>query len=294
MLAGAAGAQDAHFTQVSSGPVLFNPAFAGNAGCTRASANLSVGPIERSSFCIAYDQYVHPIRSGFGFNYIYYNDGNLYKKQNADIFYSFNFKINDNSNIRAAVNAGMGSRYFNVNPPPDWICCFPYIPPVITSNPKYYFNIGGGIIYNYKNFIAGVSLDHLNNPDISVFENKQILPGRFNAHTSYQHDFRKDFSITPFFMFTKQQDFENMLYSVLFKISFLKCGAGFRQGFNNPDAAFGMLGYQGKVLSIGYSYELIISRLSNATGGAHEINAAFKFNCKNKTDKFNIAKINGF
>lgn len=298
-LAGAAKAQYEGFTQFSSNPVLINPAFAGSAGCSRAVTNLRSESFERRTYGFAYDQYVHPIRSGLGFAYSYFNDGGFFEYQNANFFYSFNFKINDNSNLRTAINAGVGRIYveekkipIHLNTPTNIYVSYP--PSEISDNPKYYLNLGAGIIYDYKNFVAGASLDHFNNPDLSVLFFKYRLPAKFNAHVSYQYDVREKFSITPFLMLTKQGEYSSMLYSVLLNKSFLKFGAGFRQGFNNPDALFGMAGYQGKVLSIGYSYEFYVSKLSNATGGAHEINAAFKFNCKNKTDKFNIVKINGF
>ena len=56
----------------------------------------------------------------------------------------------------------------------------------------------------------------------------------------------------------------------------------FRQGFNNPDAFIALLGIQTSVVKIGYSYDVTVSKLSNATGGSHEVSFALQFDCRPK------------
>jgi len=41
-----------------------------------------------------------------------------------------------------------------------------------------------------------------------------------------------------------------------------------------------MVGLQVSMFKVGYSYDLTISKLTNATGGAHEVSFALQFNCK--------------
>ena len=53
----------------------------------------------------------------------------------------------------------------------------------------------------------------------------------------------------------------------------------------NSDAFIAMLGRKYKKFRIGYSYDITLSKLSNATLGSHEFTLGYLFNCKNKEDK---------
>jgi hypothetical protein len=55
-----------------------------------------------------------------------------------------------------------------------------------------------------------------------------------------------------------------------------------------------MLGFCSEKFSIGYSYDMTVSKLSNSTGGAHEISAIFKFNCKNDKENYKITSFHAF
>jgi hypothetical protein len=50
-----------------------------------------------------------------------------------------------------------------------------------------------------------------------------------------------------------------------------------RHTFGNPDAVIVLLGLQQKDYKIGYSFDYTISRLTNKSGGAHEISLAWMF-----------------
>ncbi|MEI6853037.1 MAG: type IX secretion system membrane protein PorP/SprF, partial [Bacteroidota bacterium] len=120
-------------------------------------------------------------------------------------------------------------------------------------------------------------------------------PLKWTLHGSYQFNIKEMATITPALIYLRQAMFSEITPSVLFTVSYFKFGVGFRYSGNNSDALFGMIGFQNKWMSIGYSYDYTVSKFNNNnTGGAHEVTTQFKFNCKNKTDKFHIPKINGF
>ena len=52
----------------------------------------------------------------------------------------------------------------------------------------------------------------------------------------------------------------------------------YKPGYSNNDALVFLLGYQMKeVISIGYSFDLTISRLTIASGGSHEISLIYEY-----------------
>jgi hypothetical protein len=63
-----------------------------------------------------------------------------------------------------------------------------------------------------------------------------------------------------------------------FKYDIFTVGAWFR----NSDAFILLLGIQHKRFRIGYSYDITVSRLTNQSGGSHEVSLGFTLPCKDK------------
>ena len=280
--------QDPTCSQFYSNPVSLNPAFAGSAACSRACIDYRLQwpniPGDFKTLSVSYDQYSNTLKGGIGFNYIYDALG-IENNNYANVFYSYNIKLSENLLIKPAVNIGFVKRIV------DWSEFFPQQHNTIMR--RSYFNAGAGALFIYKNLIGGFAVDHLNNPNVGFFSSS-LLPIKFTAHLSYQFNIKDKFSITPLMIFQKEQNFVQYIPNLLFNISYIKFGVGLRTGLDNPDSFISMIGFQNKWLSIGYSYDYTISRLTNASGGSHEISAVMKFNCKNKTGKFYIPQMNGF
>jgi type IX secretion system PorP/SprF family membrane protein len=297
-------AQDPHFTQYFSNPLALNPAFTGSAGCSRIASSARYqwpkisGNYKTAS--ISYDQYVHPMRSGLGFNFIFDELGNTIYNYSANFFYSYTIKIKNNLILKPAISLGFGAKHIDWSDltfpdmidPHNGIIFNPAQPPP-DHNTQYYFNVGTGLIFSYRNLVLGFAGDHLNGPDEGFFS-KSRIPNKYSVHGSYQFDIKEIASISPTIIYMRQKTFEQMLANVLFKVWYIKFGIGSRFNFKNADCVIGMVGFQNNWMSIGYSYDYTVSKLTNATGGAHELSMMYKFNCKNKTDKFHIPQINGF
>jgi type IX secretion system PorP/SprF family membrane protein len=295
-------AQDHHVSQYFSNPLYLNPAFTGSAGCSRITSNERIQwPFVSFGYkntTISYDQYVHTLRGGLGFILLAADDGEILFTQSANLFYSYNIRINSNLILKPAIEIGMGYEYL------EWMKVeygkpvkgeiINYNNPFVHYLDKFYFNIGAGFLFAYKNLVTGFAIDHINRPD-EGFLNKSRMHIKWTIHSSFQFNIKKIVSITPAIIYLRQHTFSEITPSVLFKVGYLKFGIGFRFNENNPDAMFITSGFQNKWMSIAYSYDYSISKIGNSfTGGAHEITTMFKFNCKNKTDKFHIAQINGF
>ena len=56
--------------------------------------------------------------------------------------------------------------------------------------------------------------------------------------------------------------------------------------YRNKDSFITLIGIQSDNLKIGYSYDVTISKLANATAGSHELSFQINFNCRPKKKTF--------
>ena len=54
----------------------------------------------------------------------------------------------------------------------------------------------------------------------------------------------------------------------------------------DKDALIAVVGIETDIIRFGYSFDITISDLTPATGGAHELSMTLKFDCKSKKGKF--------
>jgi hypothetical protein len=94
-----------------------------------------------------------------------------------------------------------------------------------------------------------------------------------------------DPTLSPSILFQQQQKFQQINYGLYFNRYPFVGGLWFRQNFNNPDAFIMLAGFQQSSFKIGYSYDLTVSKLTNITGGAHEVSFSYLFPCPVKKKK---------
>lgn len=286
--------QDAHYSQYFSDPVYLNPAFAGFEGCSRISTgcrdqwpSLS-GDLITSG--LSYDQYVKLIKGGVALRYQwdYESDGFL-QTHSALFTYSPTFSFfGKRLFISPAIEAGWMGKYIDWNKAKfdDQGVQYDIIAtPVPIKSYVGLLDLNAGMIFAHRAFVYGVAVHHVNNPKDNFYDNSR-LPLRWTYHFSWVYTFKNDnIKLSPSFIFQKQQDFEEFVPSLSFYFHGVKLGTAFRMGFDYPDSFIGMVGYTCDWLTVGYSYDLTVSRLLKANGGSHEIMLQVKFNCINKSDK---------
>jgi len=286
-------AQDANFSQNFSNLLSLNPAYAGSLGCSRFVADYSNAfssiPGNNVIYSASYDQYVDVLHGGLGLIFTSDNAGDGTLKDNwINGIYAYNINVNDNFHIRPAINIGYGHNQL------DWDKLTFGNTTTNTTNNNNYFNVGTGLLFAYKSFISGIALDHINQPNIG-FLSKSPLIAKLTIHSSLEIKITDNTNLTPGIIFQQQKDYGySFIPSLMLKIWYIKMGVAFRlPNEANPDSFIGMLGFVNNRMSIGYSYDIIISKLSNASSGINEITAVFKFNCKNK-EKYCVTHIYGF
>lgn len=114
------------------------------------------------------------------------------------------------------------------------------------------------------------------------------LPMRFTGHIGAniplgkQSRYSNSTSISPNIIYMYQDGFMQLNVGTYIKYGIFTAGAWWREG----DAFILSLGLDAGTFRFGYSYDITTSKLTNASGGSHELSLGFKFNCKQKPKKF--------
>jgi type IX secretion system PorP/SprF family membrane protein len=287
-------AQDYIFSQVFSNPLLINPAYAGSLGRSRVSSsyrNQFKG--ELVTFGASYDQYIQKLSGGVGLQYISekYYDG-LYQKKILSGIYAYNLGIGENMHLRPAVNIGLGLAQI------DWSHAVPIDPfdPLLVDDDNYYFNAGAGILFTWKNLVSGISVDHINKPHAFPYSDNR-LSSKLTVHVNYLVEIKEHFSLTPGIIFQHQDNSYYFLPSLMAKIWFLKVGIASSSQIDDPGYLTGMIGFENKWLSLGYSYDnwnVYNLPISDPQRGIHEFTAAFNFSFTKNKDENRVAPFGGF
>jgi type IX secretion system PorP/SprF family membrane protein len=293
--------QDPHFSQYYANPIYLNPAFAGTAVCPRVILNYrNQWPAISGTFVTysaSYDQHVDNLSGGLGllFNSDNAGEGTLKTNMISGI-YSYRLQVNRFFSIKA----GFEATYFQKSI--DWSKLtfgdqidprYGFIYYTQETKPKDLTkgttDFSAGILGYGESIYGGIAAFHLTQPNEGFFSVAK-LPMRIVAHAGgvidlqYHRRRRKleDPTLSPNILFMKQQDFQELNYGLYFNKYPLVGGVWFRQGFNNPDAFIALIGFQTSVVKMGYSYDVTVSKLSNATAGAHEVSFAMQFDCRPK------------
>ncbi|MFT4601871.1 MAG: type IX secretion system PorP/SprF family membrane protein [Arenicella sp.] len=100
----------------------------------------------------------------------------------------------------------------------------------------------------------------------------------FGAKSQY----RNQTSISPNIIYTYQDGFMQLNVGTYVKYGAFTAGAWWRA----RDAFILTIGLDAGSFKFGYSYDVTISKLTNASGGSHELSMGFNFSCREKPKKF--------
>lgn len=280
-------AQDPAFTQYNGTALYSNPAFTGSSGITRIQAAQRIQwPSIPGTFYttnLAADVSFAKLPFDVGTLYSYDNAGNgTLITSNLGISLARSFKIYKSLSIRFGLSASVMSRKLNASlltfgDQIDSRYGFIYNTSEIISNPTVHFALlNAGMVIHAKRFLVGYSAANINRPSTSFNVTSSVLPIRHTLQSSYrilQREGKRTRALYANLLYIKQQYFYQLLPSISFRYGKWKLGAGYRY----EDALIGMLGYTGKRLSVGYSYDYTVSSLTNITGGSHEFTLGFIF-----------------
>ena len=283
-------AQDPEFSQFYAAPLYLNPAFAGSVRCPRITMNYrNQWPAilgQFTTYDVEYDQYISSLNGGIGIMAWKDNAGSgTISTTNFSGIYSYQMNLSRDF----TVNAGFQAAYMQKNL--DWskLTFGDQIDPrygfiyttqeVAPKGQSSFLDLSAGLLGYTNEFYGGISVDHLTQPNEGFISGSTPLPMKFTGHFGAMipmDDSRRNTSyISPNILFVQQQDFQQINLGLYISRGPLVGGLWYRFG----DAIIALIGVSTNGLKIGYSYDITVNKLSNATGGAHEISLSYQFEC---------------
>ncbi|MBL4657138.1 MAG: type IX secretion system membrane protein PorP/SprF [Flavobacteriales bacterium] len=294
--------QDPQFSQFYAASLYLNPAFTGNTIQGRVAGNYRKQwprvPGAYTSSAFSYDQNFNKYKSGVGILLISDKAGSgSLKFTSVGGLYSYHLAIKRNLSVRAGARASHIIRSVDIS-------ALTFTDQFVRDDPNSsvenierskisYLDIAAGSIIYSDRFWFGVSVNHLNTPNQSFTGISSDLPMIFSAHGGYNIDLQKNEkdlvtkSLTLGMNYNSQQNWDQLDLGVNFTQNSFVTGIWYRgipllkaykPLYSNNDALIAVIGYTVKdYLTIGYSYDLTISKLGMGTLGSHEISIIYEF-----------------
>jgi hypothetical protein len=160
-------------------------------------------------------------------------------------------------------------------------------------------DFSAGLLVNYSNYFFGFSATHI--PQNIVENHNEILPLKLLAHIggviSVDKTDRKQAKISfePNLIYIRQLNMNLFYYGTYFDIRDMSFGLFVRQvGGFHFDALIASYHLHLNKLSIGYSFDISLSRLLLHGWGAHELSFSYILPCDKKIRKYNTISCPSF
>lgn len=297
-------AQDPQFTQFYANKLYLNPAFAGTYECPRAvmsyrnqwaGINESGGGVFET-MSASYDQHVSALSGGLGLLVTNDNAGVALRTTRVSGIYSYRLQVTRQFDIRAGLQATWFQRGL------DWneLTFGDMIDPrkgfiYNTQNRQQGGQVSGadfsaGILGNSERYFFGAAVHHMNQPDESLTPTppRSPLPAKITGHAGARIplvDSRysdNEMTLSPNILFQQQGNFRQLNLGAYLKKGPIVGGVWYR----TRDAIIALVGFETDMFKFGYSYDVTISPLANASQGAHELSLTINFDCPPNERKF--------
>lgn len=298
LLAQRAYAQDPQFSQFYANPLYLNPAMAGSKVCPRIALNTRLQWTAISgnyrTYAASFDMHANALQGGIGIRLMRDEAGqSTITSHSMALMYSYHIKLSSRFSLRLGAEVGfmqrgLDTRNLNFGDQIDDRYGFVYATQETFENAdKIMFDAGAGAVVYSDIFYGGVAFHHINEPNEGFLGNSK-LPFKFTAHAGAnipigrRRKYAGEAFISPNILFQLQQSFYQL------NVGIYACKGSFVGGlwYRSNDSFIALVGFQKGIFKVGYSYDITISRLTNATAGSHEISLGFQFRCKPPRKRF--------
>jgi type IX secretion system PorP/SprF family membrane protein len=278
-------AQDIHFSQYYSAPLILNPANSGNFNGNwrlinnyREQGNDNYDPYKTAAVAIDYPVFYYNQRGSVGF--VYLNDCSAGNTLNVNGFYvstAYFRRISEKSYLHLGLQFGMVKKTFsleNLSFPDQFDMNIGYFNPDLStaeniSNQKlFYADLAWGLVWSRRtekfHLETGVAMFHFNMPQQVFFGVDDKLLPKYLTHAYFEMKLKNSFFIRPKFLFSYQNGAEELLLgsdlvfspSKMQKVQNVYAGVFFRGGFiRNADGMIYKLGFKYSDFDISISYD---------------------------------------
>lgn len=291
-------AQDSQFSQFYASPLYLAPSFAGSTDGDRFSLNYrNQWPAITKSFqtySLGYDHYFPHLKSGVGLLLFREQAGtSSLSTTNIGIAYSYKFRFRSGWRISPGLsffytqrNVNFGELTFEDELRSDQTTGTGELQ---ILEKKADIDASFSVLAFNKNYWLGFTWDRILMPNRSLTGDIIEDPFKFSVYggTKFKifdrYNWASGQSISPSFLFKMQDTYTQLDLGLYWYQMPLVIGIWYRgipvfKELSSNDALAFLLGFKIDQFSIGYSYDLTISKLVGFTGGTHEISINYLFN----------------
>ncbi len=300
--------QDIQFSQYYQAPMYLNPAFAGSAHHHRViSHNRLQWPnldAKYTTIQASFDTYFNHYKSGVGLMVTSDKQGaNSISSTDIQAIYSYELHLHEEYTFRFGLQAGYIRRSVDITDRtfPNQFTSDGYNASLgngesMLNTSKNMLDLSAGGLFYSKQAWVGLAAHHINTPNQSYIGETSRYPAKFSvmggykiplnvAHHAFFEDV-KEISITPTFLYKAQGKSDQLDIGTYLTDDQLTLGVWYRgipfkkydANIPNNESIIGFVGWHFEHLSIGYSYDFVISALRQSRPyGAHEINITYIF-----------------
>ena len=298
--------QDPEFTQFYANPIYLNPAMAGTHGCPRICINhRNQWPSLSGAFItntVSYDQYSNILHGGIAVQVTNDMAGkNTINWSTLNLAYSYHLEVTREFSFLFGAQATWNQKFLDwgkltfgdqIDPRRGFVYQTGDLPRgTLLDNgwgTRGFFDVSAGIVGFNKYFYFGFAAKHLNKPQETMIIGDSRMPMRFTGHMGAnivfggKSQYRNQTSLSPNIIYSYQDGFMQLNVGTYVKYGVFTAGAWWRA----RDAFILTIGIDAGLFKFGYSYDITISKLTNASGGSHELSLGLNFNCKSKPKTF--------
>lgn len=302
---GVVSGQDFQFSQFYSAPVYLNPAMTGISQMTRFGANYRKQwpglQYDFNAYSAYIDHYSFDLNSGVGLSINSFSEQFLQMNTTEISFnYAYRLKISQDLSFNAGTNISyiqkrgsvenlvFGDQIDVLNRSIGSIS----IDEIGSLDPFSYLSIGLGGVFVGNNFWLGVAGHHVNRPKIDFYlqDQSSVQAPRFSVHGgytfdiggySYGRDSGKLLSLTG--NYKSQGPFQFLDVGAQVILNQIVTGIGYRgypiaNDLPKRDSLILLFGVNLESgLSVGYSYDYLVSDVGSETMGSHELSVRYQF-----------------
>lgn len=300
-------AQDVIFSQNFLVPETLSSSFTGairssKMGSLHRSQWRNTGFKTRTNY-VYFDTWFEGYKTGLGVNFLNHTESaSTYTFNQVNLNYAMAFQISNTWFFRPSISAGLGMKNYgfqnllledqiNANNP---IINTTSIDPFLLREERKFFDFNASILFNNQDSWVGITIKHLNKPNISLSENGNVPLDLFiSAHSkflipifdNYRNDFKgmsKLYFLTNFMIQGKVNRLDigtqyiiDDQFSLGILVSTIPLKNVEEASTISSISAFASVKWMG--FRFGYSYDMNTTKLFN-TGGIHEFSVAYDFN----------------
>ena len=308
--------QDVIFSQNFLVPETINTSFTGAIRSTKVGAIYKSqwrnAALKTNSNYVFVDTWFEGFKTGVGISFLNQKESaSSYTFNQVNLNYAMAFQISDTWYFRPSISIGLGMKNYgfqnilledqiNLN---TSVIITSTIDPILLSEQQNFFDFSSSILFNNENSWFGLTVKHLNKPNISLTENGNVPLDLFwSVHTKYYLSFienlgtyfankNKIYVLSNFMMqgnFNRLDIGSQYVYNDQVSIGITGSSSHLNKTDNSSliHSVSTFLGFKWQGFRYGYSYDFNTTKLSN-TGVIHEFSISYDFNINiRKLDRY--------